>query len=222
VSGPLRLAASDLAIARGGITLAAGISFALASGEGLIVTGANGAGKSTLLRVIAGLLGAAGGTVTLEGGGDSWPDVAAASHYLGHQNAMKPALTVVENLAFWQSFNGAPAATPDEALEQTGLSHTRDLPYAYLSTGQKRRISIAKLLLNERPVWILDEPTAGLDARSSRDFAGLMGRHLAGDGILIAATHVPLGLDNLKTLEIGAPANTGPDDGAAQTQAAAP
>jgi heme exporter protein A len=222
VSGPLRLVASDLAIARGGITLAAGISFALASGEGLIVTGANGAGKSTLLRVIAGLLAAANGTVTLEGGGEAsqdeaWPDVAAASHYLGHQNAMKPALTVAENLAFWQSFNGAPAATPDEALEQTGLSHTRDLPYAYLSTGQKRRISIAKLLLNERPVWILDEPTAGLDARSSRDFAGLMGRHLSRGGILIAATHVPLGLDNVQVLEIGAPA-----DGTAKAQAAAP
>lgn len=202
----MRLAASGLAIARGGLTLAAGISFTLGQGEGLIVTGANGAGKSTLLRVVAGLLRAADGQVTLDNGGDRWPDVAAASHYLGHQNAMKPALTVAENLAFWQSFNGEPNATIDEALEQTGLTHTRDLPYAWLSTGQKRRIAIARLLLNERPVWILDEPTSGLDAQSSRGFAALMGRHLEAGGILIAATHMPLGLDNLQTLEIGADA----------------
>ncbi|MDP4593380.1 MAG: heme ABC exporter ATP-binding protein CcmA [Beijerinckiaceae bacterium] len=202
----LCIRADGLAMARGGIVLADNISFCLRAGEGLIVTGANGAGKSTLLRVIAGLLPAAAGRATLEGGGAEYETVAAASHYLGHQNALKPALTVAENLEFWRSFNGNGQLSVDEALAQTGLLHTRDLPYAYLSTGQKRRISIARLLLNLRPVWILDEPTAGLDAQSTTRFAAMMGEHLASGGILIAATHAPLGLDGLKTLQIGAAA----------------
>ncbi len=209
MSGALRLEAANLAISRGGITLAGELSFALEGGSALIVTGANGSGKSTLLRVIAGLLPASDGAITLLGGGDTYPDVAAASHYLGHQNAMKPALSVAENLAFWQSFTGPAWQTIETALAQTGLSHTFDTPFAWLSTGQKRRIAIAKLLLNYRPVWILDEPTAGLDAASSGSFAQMMRAHLDGGGMLVAATHVPLGLANVQTLQIGGGTHSG-------------
>lgn len=204
MSNSLCLRAAELAIARGGLELAVNISFALKPGEGLIVTGDNGAGKSTLLRVIAGLLAPAAGTITLQGGGEDYPDVGAASHYLGHLNGLKPALSVAENLDFWQKFNGPANMTIDEALGNTGLLHARDLPFAYLSTGQKRRIAISKLLLNHRPVWILDEPTAGLDTPSASAFAGMMKAHLDAGGMLIAATHVDLGLGGLQNLHIGA------------------
>jgi len=198
----LRIRAEHLAIARAGLPLAAGLSFTLERREALVVLGANGSGKSTLLRTLAGLLPAAAGSVRLEGGGEDWPDIAAACHYFGHLNAMKPVLTVEENLEFWQRFQGAPAVPVAAALERLGLAHARTLPYAYLSTGQKRRAAAAKLLLNHRPVWLLDEPTAGLDAAAAETFAQLMRDHLAADGLLVAATHAPLGLDDARTLEL--------------------
>ncbi|MGE3645091.1 MAG: heme ABC exporter ATP-binding protein CcmA [Beijerinckiaceae bacterium] len=202
-AGNFRLCAAGLAIARGGRTLAAGISFDLEPGGALLVTGPNGAGKSTLLRVLAGLLPPAAGSVRLDGGGERWPDTGAASHYLGPQNAMKPALSVQENLAFWQDFGGEPAMSVAQALERVALPQTLALPYAWLSTGQKRRIAIARLLLNYRPLWILDEPTSGLDAAAVADFAAMMQAHLDGGGMLVAATHLPLGLRDARTLEIG-------------------
>lgn len=190
----MRLIAENLGGERGGETVFSGIGFALEKGEALIVTGPNGAGKSTLLRVIAGLLPAAGGRVTVEGGGDDFPSVASASHYLGHLNAMKTALSVDENLDFWRAFQGEPGLGVEEALETVGLGGIGHLPFGYLSTGQRRRASIAKLLVSRRPVWLLDEPTAGLDKASEERFAGLMRVHLEDGGILVAATHLPLGL----------------------------
>src|SRR5690606_15273644 len=159
--------------------------------------------KSTLLRVVAGLLPAAGGAIRLEGGGEEWPTAEAACHYLGHQNAMKTALTVEENLRFWREFCGAPHMEIEEALDMVGLPQVAGLPFGYLSTGQKRRIAIAKLLVSWRPVWLLDEPTAGLDAASERQFAALMRAHLDDGGIVVAATHIPLGLDGVKDLRLG-------------------
>lgn len=199
----MRLIAENLGGERGGETVFSGIGFALGKGEALVVTGPNGAGKSTLLRVIAGLLRAAGGIVRIEGGGDAFPSVAAAAHYLGHLNAMKTALSVAENLTFWRAFQGEPALEVDEALETVGLPGLGHLPFGYLSTGQRRRASIARLLVSRRPIWLLDEPTAGLDKASEERFAGLMRGHLEDGGIVVAATHLPLGIEGAKELRMG-------------------
>ncbi|UCI08303.1 heme ABC exporter ATP-binding protein CcmA [Mesorhizobium sp. B1-1-8] len=199
----MRLIAENLGGERGGDTVFSSVGFALAKGEALIVTGPNGAGKSTLLRVIAGLLPAAGGKVFVEDGGGDFPSVASASHYLGHLNAMKAALSVEENLDFWRAFQGEPGLSVDEALETVGLGGLGHLPFGYLSTGQRRRASIAKLLVSRRPVWLLDEPTVGLDKASEKRFAGLMRGHLEGGGILVAATHLPLGLEGAVGLVMG-------------------
>lgn len=199
----MRLIADNLAAERGGEPVFSGVSFALGEGEGLVVTGPNGSGKSTLLRVVAGLLPATEGAIRLEGGGKDWPEPQAACHYLGHQNAMKTALTVEENLRFWRDFCGAPHLDIGEALDMVGLPQVAALPFGYLSTGQKRRIAIAKLLVSYRPIWLLDEPTAGLDAASERQFAALMRAHLDDGGILVAATHIPLGLVGVGDLRLG-------------------
>ncbi|MBZ9823273.1 heme ABC exporter ATP-binding protein CcmA [Mesorhizobium sp. CA4] len=198
----MRLIAENLGGERGGETVFSNISFAREKGEALIVTGPNGAGKSTLLRIVAGLLPAAGGKVLVEGGGEAFPTVASASHYLGHLNAMKTALSVEENLGFWRAFQGEPGLDLEEALETVALGGLGHLPFGYLSTGQRRRASIAKLLVSRRPVWLLDEPTAGLDKASEERFAGLMRRHLADGGIVVAATHLPLGLEGAKELQM--------------------
>jgi len=199
----MRLIAENLGGERGGETVFSGIGFALEKGEALIVTGPNGAGKSTLLRVIAGLLPAAGGMVKVEGGGEDFPSVASASHYLGHLNAMKTALSVEENLGFWRAFQDEPELAAEEALETVGLGGLGHLPFGYLSTGQRRRASIAKLLVSRRPVWLLDEPTVGLDKASEERFAGLMRDHCQEGGIIVAATHLPLGLEGAKALRMG-------------------
>ncbi|WP_027169679.1 heme ABC exporter ATP-binding protein CcmA [Mesorhizobium sp. WSM3224] len=199
----MRLIAENLGGERGGETVFSNIGFALEKGEALIVTGPNGSGKSTLLRIVAGLLPAAGGKVLVEGGGEAFPTVASAAHYLGHLNAMKTALSVEENLAFWRAFQGEPGLGVEEALETVALGGLGHLPFGYLSTGQRRRASIAKLLVGRRPVWLLDEPTAGLDKASEERFAGLMRGHLQDGGILVAATHLPLGLGGAKALRMG-------------------
>ena len=199
----MRLIAEGVSGGRGEETLFSAIGFSLAAGEALVVTGANGSGKSTLLRTIAGLLPLTDGSLRLEAG-DEWESVGAASHYLGHLNAMKTALTVAENLGFWASFLDGKATSVDVALERVGLAGLGHLPFGYLSTGQKRRAAIARLLLCHRPLWLLDEPTAGLDARSEREFAALTNEHLRGGGIVIAATHESLGIEGTRELRLGA------------------
>jgi heme exporter protein A len=191
----MRLIAENLGGERGGEIVFSGVGFELHAGQALIVTGANGSGKSTLLRIVAGLLPAAEGSVRLADAGEAYPSPASACHYLGHQNAMKTALTVTENLDFWQRFTGEPRLAIGDALDVVGLGGIGHLPYGYLSTGQKRRISIAKLLINHRPIWLLDEPTAGLDKASEERFAALMTAHCAASGIVVAATHLPLGIE---------------------------
>ncbi|GAA5625823.1 cytochrome c biogenesis ATP-binding export protein CcmA [Brucella sp. NBRC 12953] len=197
----MRLGAENLAGERGGETIFAGLSFEVLSGEALIVTGPNGSGKSTLLRIICGLLAPEVGKIELLEDRAALP-VRAACHYLGHQNAMKPALSVRENLLFWQKFNGSARFDIDEALEAVDLPGVDHLPFGYLSTGQKRRVSIAKLLISHRPLWIVDEPTAGLDKASEARFAELMRDHMGEGGMVIAATHIPLGLEGVRTLDM--------------------
>ena len=159
--------------------------------------------KSTLLRVVAGLLPVAQGSVAIEDGGEDFPTVASACHYLGHLNAMKTALSVTENLRFWRDFSGEGLSSVDEALETVGLGGIGHLPFGYLSTGQRRRAAIAKLLVSHRPLWLLDEPTAGLDKVSEARFAALMTRYCEEGGMIVAATHLPLGIEGAKELVMG-------------------
>lgn len=199
----MRLIAENLGGERGGETIFSGLNFALGKGQALIVTGPNGAGKSTLLRVVAGLLPVAAGRLLIQGGAEDFPSVASACHYLGHQNAMKTALSVAENLRFWRDFSGADFLSAEQALATVGLDGIGHLPFGYLSTGQRRRAAIAKLLVSRRPLWLLDEPTAGLDKASEERFGGLMREHLDEGGIIIAATHLPLGIEGATELRMG-------------------
>jgi heme exporter protein A len=200
----MRLIADNLAAERGGETIFEGVSFEVSAGSVLQVTGANGSGKSTLLRVIAGLLPVLAGEVRFESTDTDFPDLGSALHFLGHHNAMKPALSVVENLAFWRAFDGHVHLQPEEALAIVGLPSIGHLPFEYLSTGQRRRVAIARLLVSWRPVWLLDEPTSGLDKASEKQFTALMKAHLDDGGLIIAATHLPLGLGDVVTLDMSA------------------
>ncbi|CAH2396814.1 heme ABC exporter ATP-binding protein CcmA [Mesorhizobium escarrei] len=199
----MRLIAENLGGERGGEAVFSGLNFALGKGQALIVTGPNGAGKSTLLRVVAGLLPVAAGRLLIEGGAEDFPSIASACHYLGHQNAMKTALSVAENLRFWRDFSGADFLSAEEALAMVGLDGIGHLPFGYLSTGQRRRAAIAKLLVSRRPLWLLDEPTAGLDKASEERFGELMREHCSEGGIIIAATHLPLGIEGATELRMG-------------------
>jgi heme exporter protein A len=211
---PLRLSGSDLGCVRGGRQVLRGLSFAVGAGEALVVTGPNGVGKSTLLRLVAGLVRPAQGRLELAGG-DPELTIGEQAHYLGHQDALKPALSVRENLDFWAEFLGGAAGqtraghSPEEgssaraALTAVGLDGLAHLPAAYLSAGQRRRLSLARLVAVERPIWLLDEPTSALDTTAQATLAGLMRSHLAGGGLILAATHGPIGLDGVMELRLG-------------------
>ena len=189
----MRLYGRGITCVRGGRDVFAGLDFEVSARAALAVTGANGAGKSSLLRIIAGLLPQAAGSVDLEGSDDDIT-LAEQAHYLGHRDPIKGALTVRENLTFWQEFLGGVPADITESLEAVGLAHIADLPAAYLSAGQRRRLSIARLLAVKRPIWLLDEPTSALDAQGQTVFAALMSAHLGDGGLIVAATHGPLGI----------------------------
>ena len=203
----MRLRAWQLAIERGGRRLFSGLSFEVGQGSALIVTGPNGAGKSSLLRALSGFLPVQAGGFALEGG-DPERTLGEEAHYLGHADALKGALTANENLAFWAgALGGEPSREASRAaLARVGLAHVIDFPARALSAGQKRRVALARLLVAERPLWLLDEPTAALDAAAQAAFAAIMRVHLDSGGLIVAATHAPLGLDRASELKLGAAA----------------
>jgi heme exporter protein A len=196
----MQLSAANLACERGGRLVFRSLSFTVAGGEALLVTGRNGAGKSSLLRMIAGLVRIAAGSLTLEGG-EPEAEIGEQAHYLGHLDALKPSLTVAENLRFWTQFLGGRVEI-GPAMDAVDLAPLADLPAAYLSAGQRRRLSIARLAAVKRPLWLLDEPTSALDAASQKRLSDLMRSHLAGGGIIVAATHGAIGLERARELKM--------------------
>ena len=199
----MRLEGSGLACVRGGREVFSGLGFALSGGEALLVTGRNGAGKSSLLRMVAGLIRVTGGQLAITGANPE-KNIPEQTHYLGHQDALKPSLTVAENLGFWMRYLGG-TGTPQTPLAAVGLAGLADLPAAYLSAGQRRRLSIARLVAVNRPIWLLDEPTSALDREAQDTLKGLMQRHLSGGGLIVAAAHGPIGLDQTRELRLGEP-----------------
>ena len=206
MSAPLRLNGDALGCIRGDRKVFSNLSFSVVAGEALAVVGPNGSGKSSLLRLIAGLVTIAAGALVLEGGDDRLT-LAEQTHLLGHRDAIKPSLSVLENVTFWFDFLGGDAgqASPASALDAVGLNHLRDLPTAFLSAGQRRRLAIARLVALKRPVWLLDEPTTALDAAGQATIAALMTDHLRDGGLIVAATHQPLGISS-RELRLGAAA----------------
>src|SRR3954464_3163847 len=187
----MRLSGRGVRCVRGGRAIFSDLDFEVVSGQALAVTGANGAGKTSLLRMIAGLLTLSAGSIDLESG-DAELTLPEQAHYLGHRDALKPSLSVSENLSFWRDFLGGATADAGASLAAVGLGHAAELPAAVLSAGQRRRLSIARLLAVRRPIWLLDEPTSALDAAGQAMFAALMRNHLARGGMIVAATHAPL------------------------------
>jgi len=202
----MELVAQGLCVERGERRVIGGLGLRVGAGEVLIVTGVNGAGKSTLLRALAGLLVPAAGTILLGAhrrDGDAHA-YTGQLHYLGHRDAVKGALTVAQNLAYWQEVlapaeTRAPAA---EALAAFGLEGLASMPAAYLSAGLRRRLALTRLLAVPRPLWLLDEPAAGLDAPSRAALGDAIGRHCAGGGLAVVASHGELSLPAAQTLAL--------------------
>jgi heme exporter protein A len=194
------LVAEDLAAFRGERLVFSGLSFTVPDGGALLLVGPNGSGKSTLLRLIAGLGRPEAGRLLWDGE-DALADLpthAARVAYLGHQDAVKPGLTAAENLRF-----RANGVSVGEALAAVDLAALADLPARMLSAGQKRRLAIARLLLSGARIWLLDEPTLGLDTASVAKFGVLLAAHRARGGIVVAATHLPLPLPGAESFSLG-------------------
>ena len=193
------LTAEKLACVRGERRLFDGLSFRVRAGQALAVEGANGAGKTSLLRLIAGFLAPAAGTLTLTEDGKAITDAEERGRFigwLGHQDGLKPQFTVIEQLRFYSQLYAAARTGEEDVLEQVGLTRQRDLPCRYLSAGQKRRLALARLVVSNRPLWLLDEPFAALDAAGQAMIGRLMAIHCGSGGMVVAATHDPLGLGN--------------------------
>ncbi len=200
------LSVTDLALARGGRTLFCGLSFRLAAGEAAVLSGPNGAGKTSLLRAVAGLLRPAAGAVVFESGAGALEAEHARerhAHLLGHHDGLKTGRTAAEELGFWTRWLGgadAPRAAAERAFDLAPLLR---LEVRRLSAGQRRRLSLARLLAAPRALWLLDEPLAPLDAGRRLAFGDVLRTHLDDGGLVLAAAHDPLPVP-ARTIAVGA------------------
>ena len=209
------LRVENLACERGGRTLFRDLSFTVERGHALVLTGPNGVGKTSLLRVLAGLLGPGEGRVRIEGG-DPEASLPEQSHLIGMREALKPSLTVVEHIRFWRELLAGDAgraavgvgeapsrSDQDEAgAAEALLGRQAHLPVAYLSSGQRRRLALARLSCVERSIWLLDEPLNALDAGAREAFQKRFSVFLAQGGVIVAASHEPLDLPRTRTLAL--------------------
>jgi heme exporter protein A len=196
-------AGRDLACRRGERRVFRGLGFALPPGGALILVGPNGSGKSSLLRVMAGLTPHETGTLFWDGA-DISEDIAAHHgrlHFIGHADALKPVLSAEEMLGFWAGMRGG---KPDlkAALEQFGLGAAAALPCRYLSAGQRRRVTLARLVATKAPLWLLDEPMTGLDSEASAQLLAAIAAHRRGGGCVVLSTHAPLDLADTQSLSL--------------------
>lgn len=201
--GEIRFEADNLACIRGERPVFSGLTFALASGGGLLLRGPNGSGKSSLLRILAGFLKPVGGSL-------DWSDFdrvetpethRARTHYVGHMEAIKPALTVEEHLTFWARAKGykQPAGNILQALDLESLA---DVPGRFLSAGQKRRLSLTRLLATPATLWLLDEPSVTLDGQSAARLEDMLAAHRATGGMAIVATHTEIALPGAESIDM--------------------
>ena len=216
------LVAENLACRRGDRLIFAGLSCRASAGGALLVIGANGSGKSSLLRVLATLLMPTAGRLLWDGVpvAETLPRYRCAIHYLGHLDALKPALSPRETLLFWAAQRGAWPEHVEPALAAFGLEAIADWPCRWLSAGQRRRVALARLVAAPAPVWLLDEPTAALDRDGEERLAAALAAHRAGGGIAVIATHAPIAAEDAATLAIDESAPR-PEDFAAEPWAAA-
>ncbi len=199
------LVAQGVSLARSGRTVARGVSLTLAPGSATLLRGANGAGKTTLMRTLAGLLTPAEGTVrvkTAKGALEDPADLRAASVFFGHLNALKPSLTIIENLRFWSRLYGHSGEKIEEALIAMGLAELSARRAGDLSAGQKRRAAFCRVLLSRKPIWLLDEPTASMDARAAERVCERVAAHCAGGGAALVATHDPITIAGAQSVEL--------------------
>jgi heme exporter protein A len=199
-----RFAGRDLGCVRGDRAIFAGLDFDLPDGGALVLSGPNGSGKSSLLRVLASLLPPAAGQLTWNGAdvGEDPEAHRARLHYQGHHEALKPELTAAENLRFWAGLQGESAGTVADALHRFGLAELAQEPVRLLSAGQRRRLSLSRILASPAPLWLLDEPSVGLDARSVRTLEAEIEAHRAAGGLVVLATHQPLNLADQQELSV--------------------
>jgi len=181
-----------------------GTGFQLADGGVMILKGANGAGKSTLLRLMAGLMRPVSGQISWDGS-----DIAedATEHnqrivYIGHADAIKPLLSVSENVSFWAELSGQAGMTPEMAMQTFSIDHLKDLPARYLSAGQRRRVGLCRMLTAGASLWLLDEPTTALDVETTEVLTGVIDRHRQGGGMVVLSTHGEMGLADTETLTL--------------------
>lgn len=198
-----RLEAADLACVRGGREVFSGLSFSIDPGRALFLRGPNASGKTSLIRLVAGLLQPSAGSLVWGGleGRDGTDALRENLHYVGHLPALKPVLSVGENVAFWARLEGY-AGGVSSALSAVGLAGLADLPARVLSEGQKRRTALARLFAVPKPLWLLDEPTAGLDAASTDRLCRAINQHLERGGLAMVATHIDLEIGNAASLEL--------------------
>lgn len=199
----MRLIVQGLSVRRGVRLVLDDLTLTVEAGEALVIEGRNGSGKTTLLRTIGGFLPTAAGSISIEGGDGPSLTIGEQCHYVGHLNALKGSLSVRDNLCFWIRYYGETRSqdvsqVADRALERFELEPLADIPTAYLSAGQKRRACLARLNVMERPIWLLDEPTVSLDGMATALLADVINEHTAKGGIVLAATHLPLGLDRTR------------------------